>query len=73
MNRRQENDPERDRNSRNTGTDEIGRDNLTRNPDDQSDLGRAQSEGNLGNERTRSGPRDSDSSDRDRSRDDRSL
>ena len=67
MNRRQENDPERDRNSRNTGTDEIGRDDLTGNRGEESDLGRAQSEGNLGNERTR------DKSEQDRSRRDRSL
>ena len=46
---RQENDPQRDRNSRvERVTDDIGGDNA-------EDLGRRQSEGNLGNERTRGG------------------
>ncbi len=71
MTRRQENDPESDRNSRNTRTDEIGRDDLTRNRGEESDLGRAQSEGNLGNERTRDDTRDR--SERGRSERDRSL
>ncbi len=39
MNRRQENDPERDHNSRNKRSDEMGRDDLTRNRADESDLG----------------------------------
>ena len=73
MNRTQENDPERDRNSRNTRTDEIERDDLPRDRGGESDLSRAQRDGNLGNERTRSGPGDSDLPDRDRSRHDGSL
>ncbi len=64
MNRKHENDPERDRSSRAERPTEMGRepDDLL-NPD-ESDLARAQREGNLGNERTRDpGP---DSTRRDR-------
>ena len=71
MNRRQENDPDRDRYSRNTRTDEIVRDDLTRNRAGESELGRAQRDGNLGNERTRDDA--DDRTERDRSRRDRDL
>ena len=73
MNRRQEDDPERDRNSRIIPNEEIGPDDLGRDRSEESDLGRAQSEGNLGNERTRGGSRDREALKPDRSKHDRSL
>jgi hypothetical protein len=54
MRHNRENDPDRDRSSRNERSRELGRGaEDVRNPE-VSDLGRAQIEGNLGNERTRS-------------------
>lgn len=52
---RQENDPERDHNSRNDRSSEMGRswEGDTVGSEETSDLGRAQADGNLGNERTR--------------------
>jgi hypothetical protein len=51
---RQENDPQRDRSSRNERSGELGHvGEDARNHERDSDLERQQSEGNLGNERTR--------------------
>jgi hypothetical protein len=63
---RQENDPSRDRNSRiDRVADDMGGEN--------TDLGRQQSEGNLGNERTRNREHDDDRARRNESGEDRDL
>jgi hypothetical protein len=60
---RQENDPSRDRSSRvDRVVDDLGGEN--------TDLGRRQSEGNLGNERTRNRDDEGNPSDRSRDRED---
>jgi hypothetical protein len=63
---RQENDPSRDRNSRiDRVADDMGGEN--------TDLGRQQSEGNLGNERNRNRGSDDDRARRNESGEDRDL
>ncbi|HVL67420.1 MAG TPA: hypothetical protein VM364_09175 [Vicinamibacterales bacterium] len=73
MNRnRQENDPQRDQTSR-ARRGELGHVGEDLRNRDESDLGRAQAEGNLGNERTRNRGDERERNNRDNMGDNRNL